>query len=99
MVADEAPHLPRRKGEVGNNGILDSENGGFRAGEKEVRRDLEQRGGYVEGAAEAEGPGGVECEAVGRREWNLGAGVLQLCVGDESQGKRHGHVQGGVPPV
>lgn len=100
VEAEEAAHRGRREGEVGDGGVGDGEDGGLGAGEEEIRRDLEEGGGYVEAAAEAESGGGVEGEGVVVREsGGGGGGVFGGGDGDESEGERGGKVEGGVPPV
>lgn len=86
MVAEELPHFPRRDRKIGNSRILDGKNSRFRSGEKELRRDLEEGGDYMEAAAEAQCPGGVECQPVARWKWILGPGVLYCCDGDQCEG-------------
>lgn len=76
MEAEELPHCPQRDGEIRDGGILNREDGGFRAGEEELRRDLEEGGGYMEAAAVVEGPGGVEGEGMGGRKRVYGCGVF-----------------------
>lgn len=97
VVAEEVAHRGWREGEVGEGGVLDGEEGGLRSGEEELRGDLEEGGGYVEAAAEAQGSGGVEGEGV--EYWVSGGGVSGGGDGDACEAEGHGQVEGGVPPV